>query len=81
MDQHQLKIELRSKELFPSGFSLKSFEKSFEENPDVIKNNRNIIKMLRFGNIETVTKSFKIPNSVQGIIYKFFRKTKNAGRY
>ena len=76
MDQHQLKIELRSKELFPSGFSLKSFEKSFEENPDVIKNNRNIIKMLRFGNIETVTKSFKIPNSVQGMIYKFFRKTK-----
>ena len=76
MENYQLKIELRSKELFTNGFSLESFEKSFEESQDVIKNNRNIVKNLRLGEIDTVIKSFKTPNFVQGIIYKFFRKTK-----
>ena len=76
MENYQLKIELRSKELFTNGFSLESFEKSFEESQEVIKNNRNIVKKLRLGEIDTVIKSFKTPNFVQGIIYKFFRKTK-----
>ncbi len=76
MKKKELKIELRSEEMFPNGFSLKDFEKFFEENQNIIKNNRNIIKKLRFGDIETVTKSFKRPNFIQGIIYKFFRKTK-----
>jgi hypothetical protein len=76
MKKNELKIELRSEEMFPNGFSLKDFEKFFEENQNTIKNNRNIIKKLRFGEIETVTKSFKKPNFMQGMIYKFFRKTK-----
>ena len=76
MKKNELKIELRSEEIFPNGFSLKDFEKFFEENQNIIKNNRNIIKKLRFGEIVTVTKSFKTPNFIQGMIYKFFRKTK-----
>ena len=76
MKKNKLKIELRSEEIFPNGFSLKDFEKFFEENENIIKNNRNIIKKLRFGEIETVTKSFRTPNFIQGMIYKFFRKTK-----
>ena len=76
MNKNELKIELRSEEIFPNGFSLEDFEKFFEENQNIIKNNRNIIKKLRFGEIETVTKSFKTPNFIQGMIYKFFRKTK-----
>ena len=76
MKKNELKIELRSEEIFPNGFSLEDFEKFFEENQNIIKNNRNIIKKLRFGEIETVTKSFKQPNFIQGMIYKFFRKTK-----
>ena len=76
MKKSQLKIELRSEDIFPNGFSLEDFERSFEENQNIIKNNRNIIKKLRFGDTETVTKSFKRPNFIQGIIYKFFRKTK-----
>ncbi|MFL2754504.1 MAG: lipopolysaccharide kinase InaA family protein [Gammaproteobacteria bacterium] len=76
MKKNELKIELRSEEMFPNGFSLKDFEKFFEENQNTIQNNRNIIKKLRLGEIETVTKSFKKPNFMQGMIYKFFRKTK-----
>ena len=76
MESNELKFELRSEEIFPNGFSLEDFEKTFKENQNVIKNNRNIIKKLRFGDVETVTKSFKRPNFIQGIIYKYFRKTK-----
>ena len=39
MKKNQLKIELRSEEIFPNGFSLKDFEKFFEENENIIKNN------------------------------------------
>ena len=76
MKKNELKIKLRSEEMFPNGFSLKDFEKFFEENQNIIKNNRNTIKKIRFGEIETVTKSFKKPNFIQGMIYKFFRETK-----
>ena len=76
MESNELKFELRSEQIFPNGFSLEDFEKTFKENQNVIKNNRNIIKKLRFGDVETVTKSFKRPNFIQGIIYKYFRKTK-----
>ena len=56
MKKNELKIKLRSEEIFPNGFSLEDFEKFFEENQNIVKNNRNIIKKLRFGEIETVTK-------------------------
>ena len=81
MEQHQLKIKQRSRELFSNGFSLESFERSFEENQDVIKNDRNVIKNLRFDDVDTVIKSFKTPNFVQGMIYKFVRKTKAERSY
>ena len=64
------------KEIFPNGFSLESFEKEFTQNQNIIKNDRNIVKILRLGEIETVTKSFKTPNFIQGFVYKFFRKSK-----
>jgi|TARA_X000000950_G_scaffold38167_1_gene40705 hypothetical protein len=76
MEKSQLKIELRSEEIFPNGFSLDDFERSFEENKNIIKNDRNIVKKLRFEEIETVTKLFKTPNFFHGFIYKFFRKSK-----
>ena len=81
MKKNELKIELRYEEIFPNGFSLEDFEKFFEENQNIVKNNRNIIKKLRFGEIETVTKSFKQPNFIQGMIYKFLRKTKAKRSY
>ena len=45
MKKNELKIELRSEEIFPNGFSLEDFEKFFEENQNIIKNNmKNHIK-------------------------------------
>ena len=41
MNKNELKIELRSEEIFPNGFSLEDFEKFFEENQNIIKNIRN----------------------------------------
>jgi hypothetical protein len=32
--------------MFPDDFSLEDFEKFFEENQNIIKNNRNIIKLI-----------------------------------
>ena len=69
------------KEIFPHGFSLASFEKEFTQNQNIIKNDRNIVKILRLGEIETVTKSFKTPNFIQGMVYKFFRKSKARRSY
>ncbi len=37
MEKSQLKIELRSEEIFPNGFSLDDFERSFEENKNIVK--------------------------------------------
>ena len=48
MESNELKFELRSEEIFPNGFSLEDFEKTFKENQNVIKNNRNIIKKFTF---------------------------------
>ena len=49
MKKSQLKIELRSEDIFPNGFSLEDFERSFEENQNILisgmsKQNEQIIK-------------------------------------
>ena len=62
MNIEKSKNVLFIKEIFPNGFSLESFEKEFTQNQNIIKNDRNIVKTLRLGEIETVTKSFKTPN-------------------
>ena len=69
------------KEILPDDFSLEGFEREFTQNQNIIKDDRNIIKILRIGEIETVTKLFKTPNFIQGIIYKFFRKSKARRSY
>ena len=69
------------KEILPEGFSIEGFEKEFTQNQNIIKDDRNIIKILSIGEIETVTKFFKTPNFIQGIIYKFFRKSKARRSY
>lgn len=69
------------KEIFPNDFFLEEFERTFSEGQNILKDNRNIIKVLRLGEIETVTKSFKTPGLIQGVIYKFFRKSKARRSY
>ena len=69
------------KEIFPNGFSLSDFENEFKRNKNIIKDDRNIVKILQLGGVETVVKSFKTPNFLQAIIYKFFRKSKARRSY
>ena len=64
------------KEIFPNGFALRDFEEDFFQNQNILNDDRNIIKVMKLGEVETVIKSFKTPNLFQAIIYKFFRKSK-----
>ena len=64
------------KEIFPNGFALRDFEEDFFQNQNILNDDRNIIKVMKLREVETVVKSFKTPNLFQGIIYKFFRKSK-----
>ena len=64
------------KEIFPNGFALRDFEEDFFQNQNILNDDRNIIKVMKLGEVEMVVKSFKTPNLFQAIIYKFFRKSK-----
>ncbi|WP_430611906.1 lipopolysaccharide kinase InaA family protein [Flavobacterium sp. JP2137] len=45
------------------------------------QNNRNIIKVFRFKGYDINIKSFKIPNTFNKIVYKYFRKSKAQRSY
>ena len=81
MKSRQSKIVFNNSDKLLTKFSLESFEKDFNDNQNFLKNDRNVVKILSFGEIETVTKSFKNPNFIQGVIYKFFRKSKARRSY
>ena len=81
MKARQSKIVFNNSEKLPTEFSLDGFEKDFKDNQNFLKNDRNVVKILSFGEIETVIKSFKNPNFIQGVIYKFFRKSKARRSY
>ena len=81
MKSRQLKIVFNNLEKLRTEFSLEGFEKDFNDNQNFLKNDRNVVKILSFGEIETVIKSFKSPNFIQGVIYKFFRKSKARRSY
>ena len=81
MKTHKLKFVHNTKDNFSNNFSLKSFEKAFRNSQDILKNDRNLIKIINIDGIETVVKSFRNPNFIQGVIYKFFRKSKARRSY
>ena len=63
-------------EIFPHGFILKDFEEDFIQSKNILKDDRNIIKILNLGEVKLIVKSFKTPNPLQAVIYKFFRRSK-----
>lgn len=69
------------KGLFSKRFNLKDFEEDFFKSQNILNNDRNIIKVLKLGEVESVVKSFKTPNFLQGLIYKFLRKSKARRSY
>ena len=70
-----------NEKIFPDSFSLEEFEKAFSDSRNILRDDRNVIKRLYIGETETIIKSFKTPNFIQGIIYKFFRKSKARRSY
>lgn len=51
-------------------------KKNFYSNHHTIHKARNELKIIAYNNIDTVVKSFKIPNLFNQIIYSFFRDSK-----
>lgn len=75
-----VKIVLSAKS-FDVDFSLSEFEKIFHASESIIQSNRNTLKKVCFGEVKTVVKSFKIPNAIQGFIYRYFRRSKARRSY
>ncbi|HMC01150.1 MAG TPA: lipopolysaccharide kinase InaA family protein [Flavobacteriaceae bacterium] len=56
---------------------IKSFIKNFDSGGEVFGNQkRNTIKLFKFNGIVINIKSFKIPNFINQVVYRFFRKSK-----
>ena len=53
----------------------------FEQNTQTIHKARNELKIIKFNNVETIVKSFKVPNIINKIIYTFFRESKAKRSY
>ena len=60
---------------------LQNIEKYFEENNQTIHKARNELKVIPYNNIETIVKSFKVPNILNKVIYTFFRDSKAKRSY
>ena len=60
---------------------LLEIKKHFQENNQTIHKARNELKIIPHANIETVVKSFKVPNPLNQIVYSFFRASKAKKSY
>jgi len=58
-----------------------NIERYFKDSDDVIVENRNIIKIIKYKNTNYVAKSFKIPHILNRVIYSFFRDSKAKKSY
>ena len=68
-------------ELIDQKFDLEKLEIAFNASTNIIQDNRNVIKKVTLGDQQTVIKSFKPPNVLQGIIYRYLRTTKARRSY
>ncbi len=48
----------------------------FKNNSNTIHKARNELKIIEYTNIQTIVKSFKVPNKLNQIVYTFFRNSK-----
>ena len=70
-----------SSELSTHELDLETLENAFYASTNILQDNRNVIKHVTLCNQQTVVKSFKPPNLLQGSIYRYFRKTKARRSY
>jgi serine/threonine protein kinase len=60
---------------------LLNIRKYFNQNQNSIHKARNELKIISYNDVETVVKSFKVPNLLRRIYYTFFRDTKAKKSY
>jgi len=60
---------------------LLSIEDYFQANKQTIHKARNELKIIKYNNLSTVVKSFKVPNIINKIAYTFFRDSKAKKSY
>ncbi|MBL1244960.1 MAG: hypothetical protein COA39_011345 [Sulfurimonas sp.] len=60
---------------------LLSIEDYFQANKNTIHKARNELKIIKYNNLSTVVKSFKIPNIINKVAYTFFRDSKAKKSY
>ena len=58
-----------------------NIKKEFSSNSRTIHKARNELKIINHNNIDTVVKSFKIPNIINQIAYSYFRDSKAKKSY
>jgi len=60
---------------------LLNIKKYFQENTQTIHKARNELKIIKHNSIDTIVKSFKVPNIINRIVYTFFRSSKTKKSY
>ncbi|RXJ90582.1 hypothetical protein CRV01_05355 [Arcobacter sp. CECT 8983] len=60
---------------------LLNIKKYFQENSNTIHKARNELKIINYGDVQTVVKAFKIPNKINQIVYAYFRDSKAKKSY
>jgi tRNA A-37 threonylcarbamoyl transferase component Bud32 len=60
---------------------LLDIKRYFNENSSTIHKARNELKVIRYNDIDTVVKSFKVPNIINQIVYAYFRNSKAKKSY
>jgi hypothetical protein len=60
---------------------LVNIDSFFNQNKTTIHKARNELKIIPYNGIETVVKSFKVPNIIRRIIYTFFKDSKAKKSY
>jgi len=61
--------------------SLLNIQNHFQNSSNSIHKARNELKTITFGTLNTVVKSFKVPNIINKIVYTFFRDSKAKKSY
>lgn len=60
---------------------LLNIKKHFQENSDTIHKARNELKVIKYKDMQTIVKAFKVPNIVNQIVYAYFRDSKAKKSY
>ena len=60
---------------------LLNIKKYFQKNSNTIHKARNELKVIKYKDLQTVVKAFKIPNIVNQIVYAYFRDSKAKKSY